>query len=256
MSDITPDTPAAEAPPADPPVSAPAVETEEIDLDSELTEETFSRDYVQKLRQEAAARRTAAKEWESKHKALYDGFDDPSDVDYLIDLARKLQDDPLTTAAEFEAIAKRVRDAMGGETPPPATEPEADDDRPLTKKDLERIEFERAQEHALKAIKAEATSLGYAEGTAEFAQLIWVANNDKDAGRDLQKAHAKILGNLETVKQAAIQEYIESVRAGNAEFPALSAPSGGAPAGSPNGGPPTTFKDASASALARLEKMV
>lgn len=255
MSDTpTPDAPAADAPPpaAEAPPVVPA-EAEELDLDGELTEQTYDAAYVKKLRAQAARYRTERNEHDAKIKALYDGIEDPSDVEFLVGMLRKLNDDPASTAKDFEDIAKRIREATGIEVDATDLQEEPEADKPLTRADLEQIERERAIEAATRQIQAEANSLGYKDGTPEYAQLIWLANNDKDAKGDLQKAHAKILGNLDAVKQAAVQEYIESVRAGNAAFPAISAPGGSGPAGSPNEGGPKDFKSASASALARLE---
>src|SRR5690606_6293431 len=122
-------------------------------------------------------------------------------------------EDPASTAADFEAIAQRIREQLGGDEPATTPNPAEDDaEKPLTRADPERIERERAVEAATRQIQAEAESLGYKDGTPEYAQLIWVANNDKEAGRDLQKAHALLLGRVDALKQAAIQEYVESVR--------------------------------------------
>jgi len=235
--------------------AAPA-EAEELDLDGELTQDSFDRAYVEKLRKEAAKYRTSARELEQKYQSVYDGFDDPEDVNYLIGLARKVYDDPASTAAEFEAIAKRIREATGVDITDDAPDSLDDiaEDKPLTMADLERIERERAVEAAERQIRAEAAELGYDLSTHQGKALLYIATNETKG--DLKAAHEKLEAEREALKKEAIEEYLRSVEENANAFPPVSGGSGGSPAGSSGSHAPRDFKEASASALARLEAMV
>lgn len=251
------DAPAAEEPVTDAAPAEAEAEAEELDLDSELTQDSFDRAYVEKLRKEAAKYRTSVRELEQKYQSVYDGFDDPEDVNYLIDLARKVYDDPASTAAEFEAIAKRIREATGVDITEDASDDSLDDiaeDKPLTMADLERIEHERAVEAAERQIRAEASELGYDLNSHRGKALLYIATNETNG--DLKAAHEKLEAEREELKKAAIEEYLKNLEEQNGAFPPVSGGSGSAPAGSSNAHAPRDFKEASASALARLEAMV
>lgn len=250
--DLTPavvETPPAAAP--EPPAAPPA----ELDLESELEERTYTKAEIQTVRQEAARRRIEAKEAKEARDALYAGFDDPSDVDYLIATARKLQDDPKSTAAEFRAIAQRIEKALGESGEEPQAAPVVAEDEPLTVKKLKEIEEERAVAQAHVQLIAEAKALNerYVDGNPEYAQLLWYATHDPETAGSLQKAHDKMVLRDEGIRQAAVDAYITRVREGAEAFPPVTAPGGGSPAAAGAATPPKDWKEASASALAKLQ---
>lgn len=230
---------------------------DDLDLESELTADTYDREYVSKLRSEAAARRTAAKELQAKYEAVYDGFDDPEDANYMLNLMRKTYEDPATTLADWERILNNIKAQAGfGEDDGESEEGEGlQEPKYLTEADLERREREKAVSEAEAQIIADATRLGYEPGSHQYKTLIHIALNDTDG--DLEAAHAKISEELEAVGKAAVEEYIKRVQEGAEQFPPVSGGSASTsgPAGSSGGGRPKTFAEASESALARLNGM-
>lgn len=242
-------TAGAPAPVADPPAAPPA----ELDLESELEERTYTKAEMQAVRQEAAGRRVSERELKQKLDALHEGLDD-GDAEYLLGIARKLRDDPKSTAAEFRALSERIEAALEETDPAPAADPDAAD-KPLTRADLEQIEKERAIAAAQVALTAEAKALNerYVDGNPEYAQLLWYATHDKDCKGSLQKAHDKLVLRDEGLRQAAVDAYVKGVQETAGAFPPVGAPGGNGPSsGAPAGGP-KTWAEASDSALARLQ---
>lgn len=247
--------PPAAAAAAPPPAAPPA----EVDLDSPLTQEQFDRGYVEKLRAEAAKHRTAAKEAQARYEAQFEGLEDESDFQYLLGMAKKLNTDPHASRQELLDLAERLGKDLGiGTTPPPADD---DKDKPLTKADLEKIEYEREVARQQQLLVQEAASYSddhhkFEDGQPEYAQLLWLAQHDPEAskgGKDrLKLAADKIKAKREEIGKAAVAAYIESVRSGASQFPPASAPAGGAPAGAPGASSPKSWKDASASAMEKL----
>jgi hypothetical protein len=252
--------PAAAAPPAAPP-AAPA----EVDLESPLTQDSFDRTYVEKLRAEAARHRTAAKDAQARYDAQFEGLEDRGDFDYLLGMARKLNTDPSASVKELRDLADRLGEQLGIDTKPPVADPATDPRKKvLTVEDLEKIEFDREVARQTEILKADALALSddrysFADGREEYARLLWIGQNDPEVAKvpfkdRLSAAAAKIKAHDEAVGAAAVAAYVESVRAGGDQFPPASAPGGGAPAAAPGSGPPKGWKNASASALERITK--
>lgn len=246
-------------PPAgDPPPAAPPVE---VDLDTPLEERTYTKAEIAAVRAEAAANRVKAREAQERYDKQFEGLEDKADFEYLLDMARKLNTDPHASVAELRALADRLGEGLAPAAPPP---PVADRDKPLTLADFEKIELDREVARQGQLIKAEAAALSddrfkFVDGNEEFARLLWIATNDKEASKApnrLEAAAAKIKAHDEATGKAAVAAYIEQVRSGAEQFPPASAPAGGAPAGAPGAGSPKTFKEASASAMEKLMKAV
>lgn len=198
----------------------------------------FPREYVEKLRKEAGDRRTAVKPFEE----AFDGYDQ-EEVDVLLGLVRTLSSDPKTAAAQMAAIVENINeaykeeaDANGDQAPPP-----------VTAKDVEKMLADRDQQAKLDAVTAEiestAKELGYEQGTEDYIQLLWLANNKTDF--DLREAHKLIEGK----RQAVIDKYLEDKQA-EADGSLRRGPDG-SPAGDAK--PVTDFTGARAQLEARLK---
>jgi hypothetical protein len=225
----SPPSPEAGAPPAAP--EAPAADP----FDSGA--ESFPRAYVEQLRKEAADRRTAVKPYDDAFSAY-----GPEERDVWLKIAKLTVDDP--------AAAKEVMDtlfsSMLEEAEPEA--PTAEDDRPLTRKELEQWskdqEAAKQEAAAVSAVEKEAESLGYKSGDWNYYALMKRALSDHNG--DLKAAHAA----FEADKQKVIDEYIAGKTASGEKWPA-GMPGGAAPADA-TGGAPKTFEQAKASAKARM----
>lgn len=253
-ADVTPEA-QVDAPPA----------TTESDEDpfapvADAEPDTFPRDYVERLRREGAKYRTTAKERAEaleRLKPLGSAFEglEPDEVEGWTQFISEAKNDP---EAALSALmrnaygldregALEVLDAIfeaGEEQPGAAPDPEnADDlDRPLTLRDLQRIEQERAQEaeqaQALEAVKKDARELGYdpdaevgSQAEARYHRLLHLAA--KVHGNDLQKAHDALVAE----EQALVQSYLSKKEQ---EADSLPTPSGsGGSAAAPDGGTPS-----------------
>lgn len=243
--------PSAETPPSAPPA--------EVDLETPLEERTYTKAEMQSVRAEAAARRVEARDLKAAQDAWFDGLDDRGDFDYLLNMAKKLNTDPHASRQELLDLAERLGKDLGvGTTPPPAAD---DKDKPLTRADLEKIDFDKEVARQQVLLKQEAASFSddtykFEDGREEFARLLWIAQNDpevsKAGAKRLESAAAKIKAHDEATGKAAVAAYIESVRSGASQFPPASAPAGGAPAAAPGAGSPKGWKAASESAMEKL----
>lgn len=174
--------------------------------------EQFDRKYVEKLRKEAADRRTALREWESS----FEGFV-PEDQKILRDAIQLAASDPVAGSETLREIADLLHKSAGviKENVEPSTQASAgkkvEDENPefLTPEDLENFykskKNEEAQEAAVTAIFKEAHGLGYEDNTPEMTYLLSIAHQEKVSVAD---AHAKIEGR----KQAIIDEYLNGRR--------------------------------------------
>ena len=243
---------------AGPPPAAPVSE-DPSQLDESLPEgeDTFPREYVEKLRAEAAKHRTRARDIESS----FDGYS-PAEKTRFLELASQLSTDPEAAYTEFAAVTDRLATQLGKEkvthvseeTPVvPAVEaaPAA-----ITAADIEqivadRIDAERAstaeQDQVAKTFaEAEAIDPGYADPAAK-AHLFAVAQTN---GTDLAGAHEIITGKLNDVIESAIEDYRAGLRTGKTHAPRL--PTGDPSSGTEAKGPPKTLAEARASMEERL----
>lgn len=233
------EAPAAEAPAAE----APAGDVDPFDVEGT---DTFDRSYVEKLRNEAAERRTALKPYEE----VFGQYDDGS-RDLLLGLARDLGGDEATQQAAALRMVDVAKELLGDKFPgAEGAAPEVDPNAPLTRADLEKIEADRqtaAREKAdIDGVLAEIKELGYADGSIDRAMLLHAAQHETKG--DLQAAHAKV----EAHRQSIIDGYVESVRAGAEKFPSLTTSTGGAAPADVTGKAPSTFKEARKALQLRL----
>lgn len=245
LADVTTDTPVADAPVDAPVADAPAADP----FDS--GQATFDRPYVEKLRNEAAANRVKAKEYEDK-ASRYSKFDgiDQTDLDVFGELANRYKTGDLEGAAEFARnIASQLSPAQRGDVAEATGA--APTDAPLTRAEFDKLMAEREQTQSVEAAQAdlvrEATELGYGPGTLGHLDVMRIASEGfKATGQiDLAAAAAKV----KEMQDALLDSYIESKKADAARSP-KSAPSGGAASGAKEA--PKTLKDADAASRERV----
>lgn len=263
MSDIAPEatpvadpTPAAETPPVNPLETPAPAATPEIDSDPFDNEQVqqFDRKYVEKIRKEAADRRTATKKYED----AYAGYT-PEEQAVWFTLQQELVNSPKTAAAKFQQIANEILGSTPEATPPvadpepPAEEPkfltQADFEAALTQREAKATE-EREVAEATNKVVAEAEGLGYKQPNAADAseaeksawrELMFLARYEADG--DLAKAH----GIREARSKAAVEAYLAE-KAGQGGIP-VSKGAGDTPSQT---APVTSFSGASDALRARL----
>ncbi len=180
---------------------------------------------LKRARDEAAASRIEAK----RFKDAFEGYED-DEVAEALAMYRAITENPAEAHKKFAATTERIKkhlEETGQLSPEGAADPKY-----LTREDLKAIEDERALENAVQGILRETTALGYTEGTPEHKHLLDVAARETNG--DVQAAHAKILGGIDAIKKAAVQEYVDSlstqrhppVSTGNAGNPVTPAPGG------------------------------
>jgi hypothetical protein len=244
------------APPADPPAAPPAADGGESDPFDNPAADSFPRAYVEKLRQEAAERRTALKKYED----TFSPYSEP-ERDVWNQLISITAQDPAKGAEMMLDLHHRLMGTgdYADEGPDPTAtlgdgKSKLDDDldKPMTKKELEEYLQEQArkadEETRVKAVTDEAVSLGYKPGTHQYVALLRRALDDHNG--DLKAAHAA----FEADKQKVIDEFIAQQAALGNSYPKLSG-AGGAPPADPTGGAPKDFKAAKASLQARLANL-
>src|SRR5690606_6233252 len=118
------------------------------------------------------------KELQAKYEAVYQGFDDPEDANYMLNLMRKTYEDPSTTLADWERILNNIKAQAGIGDEEPDVEDDDSEPKYLTEADLERREREKAVSAAEAQIVADATRLGYEPGSHQYKTLIHIALND------------------------------------------------------------------------------
>jgi hypothetical protein len=239
---------AAPPPPPPPPPDIPD------DLDADLPEgaDQFPREYVTKLRQEAAKNRTAVRD----AQPILDVFGDigPEDRDMLLQFTKALVTDPegVGKTAALQLAKNLVGDQDLAEALEALNTPEY-----LTPQQLEehlaqreaRAKETEAEEAARLSIEKEATDLGYEDETPERAILFWHAAKKTEG--DITKAHEQVA----TWKQGIIDNFVTEQRKLGASFPAITSKPG-APSNDPGGAAPKTMAEARERAEARMKAVV
>lgn len=224
--------PAAEAPAAPPAQEAPAAQEAPLDLDGELEGDKFDRPYVERLRREAAAARTRAKELES----VFDGYGD-DEREGLAQLARMLKEDPRAAANEMKAAYDAIMAQYQEESAPESDFSDAD--RILTYGEYQKLQEAQAVQAEQRAIEAEARELGYnvKANDTDYRLLLLTAQNQTKTG-SLAEAHQI----LKAREQAVIDKYL-AAKAADAEN-SYQAPADNAGQIPSNSEPIRSFKDA------------
>lgn len=229
-----PATPAAPVAPAAP--AAPA--TPAADLFDDAKVDQFPRTYVEQLRQEAAAKRTALKEYEDSFKGW-----SPEEQAVWKQIIQLSYNDPKQGAAKLREAAE----ILGADDEPPA--PKDGDDKPLTRKEIEEFysnkEKESAQKAALADLQAAAKGLGYDIGGWKYKALLHRAEMEFDC--DIDKAHAA----MQADERATVDAFVADKIAKGEKWPQTTTPGAPAPADQ-GGGPPKSMDGARESLRAKL----
>ena len=186
----------------------------------EADPESFTPEYVHKLRDEAAGFRTEL----NPYKETFDGFAD-EEREAFLDLARTLKSDPIAAADWMEQVAKNIKQGMA----PEAAEEKAtvdvaekiidDADKPLTRKEWERLTAEREQtqtetqqrQSAIDAVESEIRALGVDPDSADGIAVMQAAYSK--TGGDIPAAYKLA---IEDRNQAIIDAYV-AAKAADAE---------------------------------------
>jgi hypothetical protein len=228
MSDpITPDPT-----PIQPTETSPDPEPEPSSSPDTAATDTFSREYVQDLRKEAA-------EWRTKYQSarqyeeLFDGFesdDQRAAVQQLVELARTGDEDAV----------KQVAEVFGLEVP---------DSQPdfMTRSDFESEWESRMskveEDRAIEDVYSQAEGLGYKRDSEDMVRLLYRVNQMDEP--DIKAAHEQLTGE----RQKIIDDYLESKRQDARDTPRPTPEGGSAPNTKT---PPKTLEEARRAALARF----
>lgn len=244
----TPEAPATEsvAPPAEPP-STPdgAVTVPEPDDYSDLAglDPKWAKE-VKSLRKEAAERRVTHKPYEEAFKPYSD-----EERQVWLGLAQLTASDPKAGAKAFRDLAEALEEGLEpAEAAAEAGIPAPDEDKPLTKKELDAYMAKQKQELAVDTaaaqIEAQAKAAGYEPGSKGYKLLLTRAielNYDLDAAIKEEASE----------KQAIIDKFVADKVAAGEKWPSTPGPGG---SGSPNSGAnqPKNFEEAKAALLEKL----
>lgn len=173
---------------------------------TESVQESFSRDYVEKLREEAASRRVALKPYED----AFGGYND-EERQIWMNLARITAEDPIKGAEYFEQVAKSLREQNTPVDPSTLT-PEERAQQAVEAK-LAEYEAKQAEERKeadlqrqVKEINDKATALGYTVGDVDHLRLLYYAQNQTNG--DLAKADELV----KAANQKVIDDYVNGKR--------------------------------------------
>ena len=217
--------------------------TEEVvdaDVDDSLPEgqDTFDRAYVEKLRAEAAQRRTQLREFEQH----FEGFS-PEERTRFMSMAHKITTDPEAALEDFQGVVTRLAQSLGKEITsvdveqaPEPEEQEAAAPEPagaLTADDVARLVEERLAAEREQAAKDDEVAQTFAEAEALSddyktpagkAFLLGVAQSLNDGqGGSLAEAHEVITELLQARIDSAVAEYRQGIVSGKAHPPRLPA---------------------------------
>lgn len=200
--------------------------------------ETFDRKYVEDLRGEAAEYRTKY----APYRDAFEGYDDES-REALLAIARDIVANPRNAAERMVQVAKGLTgeefdSLLSDEGPKPLTQEDL-------QKEFEKREREKSEQAAIAAVEQEAQTLGYKQGTADYADLMFRAYNEHSG--DLNAAHQA----REEQRQAIIDAYLKEKAEGNGSFPPVTT-DGGPVSGSDD--TPKNWEQARAALTARLSQ--
>lgn len=228
--------------------AAPATDVDPFDAG----EQTFKRDYVEKLRKEAAERRVALKPYEE----AFQGYSEEDRTTWFR-IQQQVLADPEAGAQTLEDVAKYLREGMkpkdaadaAGVEPAEGEKPE---EKPMTKADVEKFFADQKKEaeinEASLRIETEAKAAGYEPGTTKYKLLLTRAIDmkfDLTGAIAAEKAEA----------QKIIDDFVQAQVARGEKWPATPGPAG---SGAPNSGAnePKNIDQATAALRAKLNAEV
>ena len=245
-------------------IPGPAPEPEALDTELGEGVDTFDRPYVEKLRSEAASKRTELR----GYKDAFSGYT-PEETARFLELAADLNANPEKALEGFQGVTDRLAAQLGKEKSPMSEEivpvvveaaaVEVAAAVPgLTSEDVtrmvnERMDAERAAADAAASTRnvfAEAAQLSdaYAEGSPALVQLLAVAQNDPAANGSLADAHGILMAQIADIENAAVEAYRNGIRSGAKHPPVVA----GQAATALESEPPKTIEEASRRARERL----
>jgi len=236
--------------------------------------ETFTREYVEELRKEAAERRTSLK----PYKEAFSSFNEEEQA-FLLELVNELGTNQGSAGVRMRDLSYQLLgedafladapwsvDNTGGivteeETPPAEPAPAGAGAPLVTLDDLQRVLDERdakaanesqaaRQAQEVDNLIAEAKGLGFEPGTPDYAMLMWYAANDTDnPDGDLSVASekAKAYAPAAPAPPEAGDE--------SPAFPATASAGGAGAQPEPPTEPPKTMQEAKDRMKARIERM-
>lgn len=180
-------------------------------VDDDLgTRDTFDRAYVEKLRRENAGYRTDAKTARDelgRFTGAFEGVDDGL-RDTILGLPKALANDPKGTAAWLKDQAEQILAADVVDDPREGT---TDEERPLTRKEVDKILAERDQAAAVEAqvgvLRREVEGLGIKWDSEQATAIMAIASSH--TGGDITKAHELIKG----WGAAAVEGFVDGKKA-------------------------------------------
>jgi len=198
-----------------------------VNLDIEIPRgiNSFDRQYVEKLRGEAAKYRTQAREAQGQVETMqgrYQVFDEYTDADLDVwrNLATSWSTDPRAAAETMRTISVNV---LGD---PNATTEEkveaAQDiqqlDQAQSPEQVQQMIDQKLAEHdrqqqlqaQVSGIESKLTDAGYAKGTMPYSSVLWYATNDPTTEGNIDKA----IERFHEYRQTIVDEYVTSIRDG------------------------------------------
>lgn len=184
----------------------------------------FDREYVTKLRDEAASYRTQMRELEERNDryGVFEQYED-DDRAVWIELAKAWQDDPYQAAEAMREIAGRVLGPQEQQQVLDAVDSElegiddefitADKVQQIVNAELQRQEAAREMDSMVEGVYTEMRTAGVDPSSLDGYMVLWRASNETsgDIGKAL-RAH-------EQYKQGIIDNYVQSKTAGGGGAP-------------------------------------
>lgn len=242
--------------------TAPEGAAEELDLEGDLTEEQYPKEYVGKLRAEAAARRVEAKT-AKEAVARFEAFTKlpESDVDILAQIVQHIASpDPELQKLGAQAFMAIGRDLLGEETEtpkeetPPVQEQTNTENEPLTAAKVQELvaaalaerdtQTKTQQDTAQRQAEFDkwAKDQGYDKDTDEYGYTALLKAVVKHGDRD------KALEDFKSWEQKRIDAFVEGRQGDKGVRPPT-----GAGAGTKTVEPPKSLADATAAFKQMLE---
>ena len=226
-------------------IPGPVPEPEALDAELDEGADTFGRPYVEKLRSEAASKRTELRGF----KDAFTGYT-PEETTRFLELAADLNANPERALEGFQGVTDRLalqlgkeKSPMSEESVPVAVEAAAVEVAAavpgLTSDDVTRMVNERMDAERATADAAASTRNVFAEA----AQL-----NDPAANGNLVDAHGILMNQIAEIENAAVEAYRNGIRSGAKHPPVVA----GQAATALESEPPKTIEEASRRARERL----
>jgi hypothetical protein len=203
--------------------SSPAATTADDGLLMPDGQRLFDREYVTKIRDEAANYRTQLREMEARANRyeVLDGYDD-DDRSVWLDLASTWQQDPFQAAAAMRDIASRVLGEAETQQIEQDTLDAIDESdewvtpekvQQIVAAELQRQAAAQEMESMVQDIYGEMRTAGVDPNTLDGYMVLWRASNE--TGGDVQKAIEAHNG----YRQSIIDGYVQSKTAGGGAAP-------------------------------------